>query len=117
MGGSYAVSRSRSAAGESETTTIEAYSRRTKRSSMACAINFLRDERLRNDTGHVSIGGKHGIRDRAHETDSRAAIDETDLAQCEHAPQFLRHVSILRSGAKARSGEHAHSRGIQASLF
>ncbi len=49
--------------------------------------NFKVHKYLRNDADDAASGGERGLGDGAHQTDSRASIDEADIAGCERASE------------------------------
>ena len=49
--------------------------------------NFTRHQCLRNDADDFTPGGPRGVCESAHESDRCAAVDESESALGEHAPE------------------------------
>ena len=67
--------------------------------------DLLVDEDVRDDADDVAAGGECGVRDRAHEADARAAIDEAEASGGDGAAEFFSGGAVLGASAVGRRAE------------
>src|SRR5581483_227623 len=66
------------------------------------------DELLRDDADHLAAGRERAFRERAHQPDLAAAVDDAEAA-CGHGrPEHARRVGIRGAPPARRAAEHAH---------
>jgi hypothetical protein len=67
--------------------------------------DFLVDEDVRDDADDVAAGGECGVRDRAHEADAGAAVDEAEAALGECMAELFSGGAVLGARAVCRRTE------------
>ena len=71
--------------------------------------DFFVDEDVRDDADDVAAGGECGVRDRAHEANAGAAVDEAEAALGDGAAEFFSGSAVLRARAVCRRAEDGYA--------
>src|SRR5581483_12078188 len=66
------------------------------------------DELLRDDADHLAAGRERAFRERAHQADLAAAVDDAEAARGHGRPERARRVGVRGAPPARRAAEHAH---------
>jgi hypothetical protein len=73
----------------------------------AAMADLARPERVRDHADDLPARAEDGVRQRPHQADAAAAVDEADALAREEAAQVARGLDVQLLGARIRSAEHA----------